>query len=118
MVKGEYEMTDTTKYESELKAELKTANKQIDELKTELEQAEGDVYGRDWYIERLKKEHSDFKKEGLDRLRSMKAQEKVNNELVPSLEREARELRSLLMHEERTTKILRKMLAAIEENMK
>ncbi len=51
MVKGEYEMTDTTKYESELKA----ANKQIDELKTELEEAKDDIDGRDWYIERLKR---------------------------------------------------------------
>jgi predicted RNase H-like nuclease (RuvC/YqgF family) len=109
MVKGEYEMTDTTKYESELKA----ANKQIDELKTELEQAEGDVYGRDWYIERLKREHSDFKKEGLARISRAEAQAKAKDERIPSLERYASELYDLLRQEKLTTEILREMLEVL-----
>jgi hypothetical protein len=88
MVKGEYEMTDTTKYEGELKAELKTAKDDID--------------GRDWYIERLKREHSDFKKEGLARISRAEAQAKAKDERIPSLERYASELYDLLRQEKLT----------------
>lgn len=110
MVKGEYEMTDTTKYEGELKAELKTANKQIDELKAELETAKDDIDGRDWYIERLKREHSDFKKEGLARISRAEAQAKAKDERIPSLERYASELYDLLRQEKLTTEVLKERL--------
>jgi predicted RNase H-like nuclease (RuvC/YqgF family) len=96
MVKGEYEMTDTTKYEGELKAELKTAKDDID--------------GRDWYIERLKREHSDFKKEGLARISRAEAQAKAKDERIPSLERYASELYDLLRQEKLTTEVLKERL--------